>query len=102
MIFSLDTSAVATAGSSASEIALAMGKRQYRLAASPAAGIWFRIVTPGDLVNIAAVATAGSHYLAPGGVVEIAAIATRTAVSVIREGGTNAVVCLSEIVHVDS
>lgn len=101
MIFSLDRSKTVTAGAVASEIALDMtSRRHFRLATTPAAGIWFRITTPGG--TAATVAGDDCHYLAPGATVLIAAISTRTRVSVIREASTDAVVCLSDVPHVDS
>lgn len=99
MIFSFDESASVAAAATAAEVDLNMSpRRQYRLAATAAAGVWFRITTPGG--TAAAVNGAGSHYLAAGEAVPVAAISTRTRVSVIREASTDGRVCLSEIIPV--
>lgn len=99
MIFSFDESASVAAGAAAAEVALDMSpRRQYRLAATSAAGVWFRIVAPAGAG--AAASGAGSHHLAAGESVLVAAISARTRVSVIREASTDGLVCLSEIIPV--
>lgn len=99
MIYAPNESKTATAGAAASEIDLEMApRRQYRLAATTTAGLWFRIVAPGAAG--AAVGGDGSHYLAPGATVLVAPIAGRTRVSVIREDDADATAILSEIATV--
>jgi hypothetical protein len=95
MVTTYGNSDVHTAGVAASEIPLAMAKgRQYRLAATSAAGLWFRVVKTGG--TAAAIATDGSHYLPANGSVPVAEHGERDRISVIREASTDAVAILSE------
>lgn len=95
-----DSSDVATAGAAASETAAMTAGRQYVLRA--VAAVWFRIVKPGEASAVAAKDTDGSHYLPAGAEVKVAAIGERTAVSVVRDGGSDTKVILSETPGVTS
>lgn len=95
-ITSLDDSVSGTtAGAGAVEINLDMnGQRQYRLVAK--GNLWFRVVAAGGAG--AAIAGAGSHYLADGHDIPVAAIGTtRTRISIIRDGATDVTGCLSVV-----
>lgn len=98
MIYSANESKTATAGATASEVALDMTpKRQYRITAGKADGLFYRMVKPSEATAVAAVGGDGSHYLPAGQSHLIAAIAERTRVSVIREGSTDTKATVSEL-----
>jgi hypothetical protein len=98
MFFSANESKTATTTSAAAvEVDVDMSpRRQWRLTAKGA--LWFRVVAPGATgTDVAVVGGDGSHYLADGRTFDVAAIGSRTRVSIIRDGATNASGVLSEI-----
>jgi hypothetical protein len=83
-----------TAGAAAVEIQHDMAeRRQYRLSAKGA--LWFKIIAPGG--TAATIAGDDCHYLADGRTFDVGRMADRTRVSIIRDGSTDVVGCLSEI-----
>ena len=100
-----DSNNITTSSAAAAEIPMDMvPNRQYLLTAR-GADLWFAITVPtgGSVTSpagaptAAAVATAGSHFLANGRTFAVAAISVRTRVSIIRDAATNATGVLSEI-----
>jgi hypothetical protein len=107
MILTANQSASATtAGAAAVEIALDMSeRRQWRITAK--GSLWFRVVAPGD--PGAAIAGAGSHYLADGRTFEVARLTAvnassqaRSRISIIRDGATDVTGILSEVAPVQT
>lgn len=100
-----DSNNVTTSSAAAAEIPMDMvPNRQYRITAR-GADLWFAVTVPagGSVTSpagaptAAAVAGAGSHFLANGRTFDVAAISVRNRVSIIRDAATNVTGVLSEI-----